>query len=230
MSPSRKSVFGRLPVSCVPFMAGNCQLELLKYQRGESDLALIDGEFYLFATCEVGTSEPVDVEFEISLGIKNIAADSLGETYAGNHLNSLREKRHAKLRAKLQAKGTRSAKRLLKKRRRKEQRMANTRQPRNRQEIVEKAKDTGLGIALEELANRERVTVRKASRRRRSSWASRSLRAKITHKASFAGVPVVLVDPGIPAGNVLPVGILIKPIVSLKVLALSCPGSSPMQT
>lgn len=185
---------GRLTI---PFLAGQHQLDLLKHQHGESDLGLVDGVFYLFATCEKETPELVDVEdfLGVDLGIKNIAADSTGESYAGNHLNSLR-KRHAKLRAKLQSKGTKSAKRLLKKRRRKEQRMANHVNHEISKKIVEKAKDTGLGIALEELTGiRERVTVRKASRRQHSSWAFADLRAKITYKASLAGILVVLVDP-----------------------------------
>lgn len=188
------TVAGRLTI---PFLAGKRQFELLKQQRGESDLALIDGEFYLFATCEVETPTPVDVEgfLGVDLGIKNIAADSEGETYAGNHLNSLR-KRHAKLRAKLQSKQTKSAKRLLKKRRRKEQRMANHVNHAISKKIVAKAKDTGLGIALEDLTGiRDRVTVRKASRRQHSSWAFADLRAKITYKAQISGVPVVSVDP-----------------------------------
>ncbi len=188
------TVAGRLRIS---FLAGKRQFELLKQQRGESDLALIDGEFYLFATCEVETPEPVDVEgfLGIDLGIKNIAADSTGETYAGNHLNSLR-KRHARLRAKLQGKQTKAAKRLLKKRRRKEQRLANHVNHNISKKIVEKAKDTGLGIALEELTGiRERVTVRKSQRSEQSSWAFADLRAKITYKAQLAGVPVILIDP-----------------------------------
>ena len=97
----------------IPFLAGQRQLDLLKHQHGESDLILIDGQFYLFATCEKETPETQDVEefLGVDLGIKNIAADSMGETYAGNHLNSLR-KRHAKLRKKLQSKGTQQARRL----------------------------------------------------------------------------------------------------------------------
>ncbi len=48
----------------------------------------------------------------------NFAADSEGKTYSGGQVNGLR-KRHAKLRQRLQKKGTKSAKRFLKKRRRK---------------------------------------------------------------------------------------------------------------
>jgi putative transposase len=96
----------------------------------------------------------------------------------------------------LQNKGTKSAKRLLKKRRRKEQRMAKNVNHLISKRIVEKAKDTGLGIALEELTGiRERTTVRKSQRRQQSFWAFADLRAKITYKAQLAGVPIVLVNP-----------------------------------
>lgn len=181
----------------IPFAAGKRQLELLQNQRGESDLAYINGAFYLFSTCEVETPEPVDVDefIGVDLGIKNIAADSDGDTYAGNHLNNLRS-RHAKLRKKLQSKGTKSAKRLLKKRSRKESRMANHINHVISKRIVEKAKDTGRGIALEDLKGiRDRVTVRKADRRQHNSWSFYDLRQKIVYKAERAGVLVVPVDP-----------------------------------
>jgi putative transposase len=185
---------GRLTI---PFVTGPRQLELLQHQRGESDLILVEGQFYLFTTCEKETPDPQDVEefLGVDLGITNIAADSRGETYAGNHLNSLR-KRHAKLRRKLQRKGTHAARRLLKKRRRKESRMAKHINHTLAKRIVEKAQRHSLGIALEDLQGiRERTTVKQSQRRQHSSWAFYDLRQKIEYKARLAGVPVVLVDP-----------------------------------
>lgn len=181
----------------IPFTAGKYQLDLLQHQRGESDLVLVDGQFYLFATCEKEKPEPKDVKefLGVDLGIKNIAADSEGETYAGNHVNNLR-KRHARLRAKLQSKGTKSAKRLLKKRRRKEKRMANHVNHVISKRIVEKAQRHNVGIALEDLKGiRQRVTVRKEQRRQHHSWSFYDLRSKIEYKAELAGIPVVLVNP-----------------------------------
>lgn len=181
----------------VPFVAGQRQLELLKQQRGESDLVLIDGTFYLFATCEVDTPDPQDVQefLGVDLGIVNIATTSDGENYAGSRLNGLRH-RHARLRKRLQSKGTQAARRLLKKRYRKEQRMAKYVNHVISKRIVEKAKDTERGIALEDLTGiRERVTVRKAQRRQHSSWSFYDLRQKIEYKAGLNGVPVVFVDP-----------------------------------
>jgi putative transposase len=188
------TIGGRCKIS---FVAGDKQRQMLKTRQGESDLVYREGEFYLFVICNIEEEPAGEIIgfLGVDLGIKNIAADSTGETYAGNHLNSLR-KRHAKLRAKLQAKQTKGAKRLLKKRRRKEQRMAANVNHVISKRIVAKAKDTGFGIALEDLKGiRERVTVRKASRRQQSSWAFADLRAKITYKAQLAGVPMVLIDP-----------------------------------
>jgi IS605 OrfB family transposase len=181
----------------IPFQAGQRQLELLKAQRGESDLCLIDGEFYLFATCEIDTPDPQDVQefLGVDLGIVNIATTSDGENYAGNHLNGLRH-RHARLRRKLQSKGTQAARRLLKKRHHKEQRMAQAVNHVISKRIVEKAQRHSLGIALEDLTGiRERVTVRKGQRRQHNSWAFYDLRQKLEYKAKLVGVPLVLVDP-----------------------------------
>jgi IS605 OrfB family transposase len=96
----------------------------------------------------------------------------------------------------LQSKGTKSAKRLLKKRRQKERRFARQENHRIAKELVQRAKDTGRGIALEDLQGiRERVTVRKSQRRQHHVWSFFDLRQKIAYKAERAGIPLVLVDP-----------------------------------
>lgn len=181
----------------IPFSAGKRQLELLSGQRGESDLCYVKGKFYLFATCDVETPKPVDVEgyLGVDLGVKNIATDSDGNNYSGGQVNGLRN-RHSKIRQRLQSKETKSAKRLLKKRSKKEQRFAKQENHRISKELVQRAKDTGRGIALENLQGiRERVTVRKSQRRQHNSWSFFDLRQKIAYKAERAGVPLVLVDP-----------------------------------
>lgn len=181
----------------VPYACGERQFELLKSQRGESDLCLIDGEFYLFTTCDVETPPPAEVtEFlGIDLGIKNIATDSDGEQFSGNHVNNLR-KRHAKLRGKLQSKGTESAHKLMNKRRRKETRFASDVNHCIAKRLAEKAKDTGRGISLEKLKGiRDRVTVRKAQRRQHHAWSFHDLQQKIVYKAALLGVLVKFVDP-----------------------------------
>ena len=165
--------------------------------RGQADLIYRDGQFYLAVVVDVPAPPPLQPDdwLGVDLGIVNLAADSDGQTHSGGPVNGL-SKRHAKLRQRLQQKGTKSAKRLLKKRRRKEQRFATNENHRIAKQVVTHAQDTRRGIALEDLAGiRDRITVRRAQRRRQHSWAFYQLRAFIVYKAALAGVPVVLVDP-----------------------------------
>lgn len=183
----------------IPFVCGDRDWELLQTQSGESDLVYRDGTFYIFTACEVEEPEPEDFgEFlGVDLGVKNIAVDSDGEVYAPAHahVNSVRHK-YRRLRQKLQKKGTKSAKRLLKKRRRKERRFAEDVNHCISKRIVVKAQGTGRGIALENLTGiRDRVTVRRRQRATHHSWGFASLRAKIEYKAALLGIPVVAVDP-----------------------------------
>jgi len=84
----------------------------------------------------------------------------------------------------------------LKKRRRKESRFARDVNHRISKKLVAKAKDTGCGIALEDLKGiRKRITVRRPQRRIQHSWAFSQLRLFVEYKAKLAGVRVVLVDP-----------------------------------
>jgi len=182
----------------IPFVLGGYQTSRLEFpRRGQADLILIDGIFYLVVIVDV-PEPPQEMATEflgIDLGIVNIVADSDGTVYSGAKVNAIR-KRHAKLRAKLQSKGTKSAKRLLKKRSRKEERFATCENHRISKSIVARAKDTGRGIALEDLSGiRDRITVRKAQRRQHHSWAFAQLRAFLEYKAKLAGVLVVAVDP-----------------------------------
>ncbi|GFP26542.1 hypothetical protein HKBW3S25_02037, partial [Candidatus Hakubella thermalkaliphila] len=89
--------------------------------RGQADLILQKGVFYLLLVVDVPEGKPnSDNGFiGVDLGIVNIAVDSTGEVFSGATVNGLR-KRHIKLRKKLQAKGTKSAKKLLRKRSKKE--------------------------------------------------------------------------------------------------------------
>jgi putative transposase len=185
---------GRETVSVI---LGGYQQTRLNRVRGQADLMYQDSKFYLCVVVEM----PNDPELEVTeylgvdLGIVNIASDSDGKSYSGKQANALR-KRHAELRSKLQSKGTKSAKRLLKKRSQKEQRFAKQENHRIAKELVTRAKGTLRGIALEDLSGiRTRVTVRKAQRRVHHSWAFHQLRTFVLYKAAIAGVPVKLVDP-----------------------------------
>jgi IS605 OrfB family transposase len=181
----------------LPWIAGAYQHARVDRVRGQADLIYRDGMFFLYVTIDVGDvpeGDPTEY-LGVDLGQKNIAADSDGETFSGAHNANLR-RRHARLRKNLQQKGTKSAKRLLRARKAKEARFARDLNHRISKAIVQKAKDTERGIAVEDLTHiRSRTTVRKAQRRAHSSWAFFQLRAFLTYKAALEGVPLVAVNP-----------------------------------
>ncbi|MEW2399602.1 transposase [Streptomyces sp. NPDC046862] len=191
------TVAGR--VKDVAFTASTEQLDILAmYRKGESDLLMRDGKWFLHATCEVPEAEPnlEPMDFlGVDLGIVNIAATSDGEIMAGRELNRGRVRERG-LRRKLQMKNTPSARRRLKKRRRKEARRTKDVNHKIAKHVVAEAERTGRGIALEELTGiRERVRLRKPQRATHSSWSFGQLGQFIAYKARRAGVPVVYVDP-----------------------------------
>ncbi|MFF4426704.1 RNA-guided endonuclease InsQ/TnpB family protein [Streptomyces sp. NPDC001549] len=170
---------------------------LREHRRGESDLIERDGVFYLIAVCDVPEPDLYEPDgfIGVDLGIVNIATTSTGYRAAGRGLNRHR-KRQLDLRKKLQAKGTKSAKRLLRKRSRKEARHAANVNHIVSKTIVTTAERTGSGIALEDLTGiRSRVRLRKDQRTSLHSWSFHQLAAFVEYKAKRAGVPLVYVDP-----------------------------------
>ncbi|CAN3131923.1 RNA-guided endonuclease InsQ/TnpB family protein [Mycobacterium sp. smrl_JER01] len=174
---------------------------------------------YLIATVDlpepaVRTGEHLDTAagwIGVDMGIENIAVTSdrplaaelmsnygseAPEGAAGRGSVKDRRTRNRELRHKLQAKNTKSAKRLLRKRARKEARFAADVNHQISKRIVAEAERTGRGIAVEELTGiRERVRLRKPQRATHSSWAFAQLGAFLSYKAARAGVPIVQVDP-----------------------------------
>lgn len=188
------TVDGRQKMS---FVAGDYHKAMLAHQRGESDLCLIDGEFYLFTTCDIEEPEPayVDDFLGVDLGVANIAVDSDGEVSQGKAVKQVRY-HHRTLRTKLQKKGTHSARRRLRRLSGRERRFATWVNHNISKRIVDKAKGTARGVALEELGGiRERVTVRRSQRATLHSWSFFQLRSFIEYKAKRLGVAVRVVDP-----------------------------------
>lgn len=166
--------------------------------RGQADLVYQGGMFFLAVVTDVPEPPkgPVpDKWIGVDLGIANLACESDGTNHCGKAVRAVRY-RNRTLRQRLQSKGTRSAKRLLVKRRRKEQRFASNTNHVISKALVGKAQRTGRGIKLEDLSGiRDRVTVRRAQRADQHSWGFHQLRAFVTYKAAIAGVLVALVDP-----------------------------------
>lgn len=181
----------------LPFVAGDHQLDRLATLQGEADLIFREGEFYLSQTCnieEVAADQP-EAYLGVDLGIVNIATTSDGETFSGTQVESTRQ-RHVQRKAKLQQAGTLSAKRRLRKLSGQQKRFQKDTHHKIARKIVETAKGTHRGIALEELGGiRARVTVRRGQRARHANWSFFQLRQYIAYKSRLAGVVVQLVDP-----------------------------------
>jgi IS605 OrfB family transposase len=188
------AIDGRIVVPCA---VGEYHRARLEGARGQADLVYRKGKLYLYVTVDVPDGSPIDPEgwLGVDLGIRNLAVDSDGKAHSGEATLALRS-RVAKLRADLQSCGTKSAKRHLQKLRRRERRFHAYTNHVISKSIVLKAKDTGRGIAVEDLSGiRDRVTVRKAQRATLHSWSFFELRAFLTYKATLSGVVLVAVDP-----------------------------------
>ncbi len=157
-----------------------------------------DGQYFLHVPLTEQAPDPVDAEdfLGVDLGIANIATDSDGKGHSGKDVERVRRK-HNLQRKRLQRKGTKDARRKIKRMRDKEARFRRHENHVISKRIVESAKDTGRGIALEDLEGiRERTTARGGDARNRlSGWAFAQLGGFIVYKAQLAGVPVEFVDP-----------------------------------
>ena len=190
---SVSSLDGRL---LIPIRFAPKQAAMLDRRRGQAELLYRNRAFYLSISVDVPEPSPYEPSgfIGVDMGIVNLAVTSEGTIFSGRAVNNLRA-RCAKLRTKLQSKGTKSAKRLLRKRRRREHRFQSDTNHCISKALVTQAKDTSRGIALEDLKGmRERTTVRRAQRRVIHRWAFAQLRGFIEYKARLAGVPVVIVD------------------------------------
>lgn len=193
------TVAGRMKIA---FAAGERQKQMLLSQKGESDLAYVDGEFYLMAVCDIpeAPQKPATDCLGVDLGIVQLATDSEGNQYTGEPIRSLR-RRMRKLRAGLQHTAqkhkSKSAKRHLQRLRRRQSRFTRWVNHNISRRLVDTAAASGKAIALEDLTGiRERASVMSREMRfELGNWAFLQLRQFVTYKARRAGVPVVLVDP-----------------------------------
>jgi putative transposase len=191
----------------IPVCFGAYQEARLDRIRGQADLLYRNGVFFLVCTVDAPES-PLNETSEclgVDLGIINIAATSDGELLNHSaapkhaHVNIVRA-RYSRMRSKLQKKGTKSARQLLRKRRGRERRFVRDVNHCVSKAIVQTAQGTSRGVALEDLKHiRERIgakrTVGKRQRRVLHTWAFFQLRTFIAYKAQMAGVRLVLVNP-----------------------------------
>ncbi len=176
---------------------------LATHRQGESDLIRRGRNWFLIATInlpDIAPADPAGGFVGVDLGIENIAvthnpATGEHQDWSGGAVTARRHKNRV-LRTRLQTKGTKSAKRLLKARSRKETRFAADINHQISKTIVAEAKRTGCGIAVEDLTGiRGRVRLRKPQRATHSSWAFAQLGSFLTYKAARHGVLLLQVDP-----------------------------------
>ncbi|MCP1715682.1 IS605 OrfB family transposase [Methanocalculus alkaliphilus] len=169
----------------------------LKRVRGQADLVLIKNQFYLLLIVDIPEDpqlEPQDI-IGVDLGIVNIATTSTGETFSGKQCTESRKK-YTRIKGILQSVCTWDAKKHLKKLSGKERRFKNDTNHCISKLIVTEAKDTGSGIALEDLTGiRDQVPGYKSLKTAIGKWAFYEIAMYIRYNAHMVGIPVYLVDP-----------------------------------
>ena len=189
----------------IPFICGTRQAELLRARQGESDLCLVNGQFFLLATCDVEPPDPQDFDdvLGVDLGVANLATTSDGERFSGGGVEAVRRKYH-RTRRSLGRKMHHAHKRTTRRNARRAMKRIGNREGRFRRQtnhviskqIVARAKDTQRGLAIEDLKGiRERTRFRKAQRAKMGGWAFHQLRSFLSYKAQLQGVLLVTVDP-----------------------------------
>jgi len=191
----------------VPFVMGVYQRERFTNAKGQCDLVRRkDGKWFLLVTVDLPekTKIPATDFIGVDLGVVNIATTSDGDTHSAKAIDECRE-RYADRRCSLQKKATRQQQKGIRPKnvrralQRASRREANFRRDVNHvisKKIVEQAKDTSRGIALEDLTRiRERTRFRKPQRSKMSGWSFAQLRAFIAYKAFLNGIEVRVIDP-----------------------------------
>lgn len=195
---SLSSLDGRLEIPMI--IAGYQDSRLQQAIKvGQADLVYIDKVFYLLVSIEIKDVPPSATGkfIGVDLGVSKIAVDSEGNAFDGDKVDAKRQWFNRR-RRKLQATGTKSAKRRLVKLRNKESAYRRTVNHQIARRIVDTAKGLNASIKLEDLSgirNRLRKRFRKSQRNRISGWSFFQLRAFIEYKARMAGVIVEIIDP-----------------------------------
>jgi IS605 OrfB family transposase len=181
----------------LPLIYGEYQGERFDRMNGQVDLVSRGGKFFLYATVEIPDKSPLESKgfLGVDLGLANIATDSDGESYSGDTVERTR-RRHHENRQRFQKKRSKGTRKRLRKLAGREARFRKHENHRISKALVQKAKDTGRGLALEDLKGiRDRTMVRAKDRPRHTGWSFSQLRLFVEYKAQLAGVSVVTVDP-----------------------------------
>jgi IS605 OrfB family transposase len=181
----------------LPMRYGAYQAARLGFQKGQADLILRDGQFYLYVCIDLPTPAPSETEgfLGVDLGIENVAVDSQGNAYTGEPVKAVR-RRGRSHRQQLQKQQTHSARKRLRRIARRQSRFVRNTNHVISKQIVSTAAQLQKALALEHLSGiRERASVSKTMRWLLGNWAFDQLKQFLHYKAAMAGLPVVEVDP-----------------------------------
>lgn len=189
----------------IPMIYGEYQKARFDRIKGQCDLVYRNGKFFLLASMDIPEEAPITIKefIGVDLGIEKLVATSDDISVSGAAVEAVRVK-YFSIRKSLQKKMTPKQKRRTRKNARWVMKRIGNRESRFRhhqnhvisKQLVFLAKDTGRGIALENLQGiRDRARFRKEQRARMSGWAFFQLRQFITYKGMLYGIPVVTVDP-----------------------------------
>lgn len=201
---SLSTLQGRVVVPCV---YGEYQRNRWHHTKKQADLVLRkDGKWFLHIVIEVPDNEAEAVQdfVGVDLGVANIATTDDGEQWSGDGVESVRQ-HYADQRASLQrakAKKKTAGKRprsICRKLARISKRESHFRRNTNHcisKRLVDRAKGTGKGIALESLKGiaQRLKRFRKRQRAQVLGWSFFQLRTFVEYKAQLAGVPVAIVN------------------------------------
>ncbi|MBE9227971.1 transposase [Phormidium sp. LEGE 05292] len=181
---------------------GNYQLALLKGQNPTAATLnkTKQGDYYI-NICVYLPTEPTGRTpkvIGVDLGRRDIATTSTGKAWNGKQIQNVRD-RYSKVRANIQRKRTRSARRLTRRLSGRESRFQKWLNHNISKQLVREAKQFNAALAFEDLTNiRESLNQKprsKTERRRTNNWAFYQLRMFTQYKANIAGVPIVFVPP-----------------------------------
>jgi IS605 OrfB family transposase len=186
----------------VPLLFGTYQAGRMDRIKGQADLILRDGVFYLYVTIDMPDRTLIETDgvIGVDLGIVQIATDSEGNAYSGEDVRGLRRKAR-KFRSELQHQAnkhhSKSAYQHLKKQSKKVSRFTRWVNHNISRRIVDLAVQSRKAIALEDLSGiRERASVMSRDMRfELGNWSFDQLKRFIAYKAAQVGIPVILVDP-----------------------------------
>ena len=186
----------------VQLILGNYQIGKLKGKTPTSATLSKhrDGKLYIHIQAKDIAPIPQrsDDVIGVDLGRRDIAVTSEGQGWSGQSITQVRD-RFSKVRASVQKKGTKGAKRLLKRLSGREKRYQTWVNHNISKHIINRAIETQSTVAIEDLTGiRDRTNTQprnKTERRLSNSWAFYQLRQFLEYKGIRDGVEVVAVSP-----------------------------------